>query len=64
MVNEGVWDRLIRIVLGLFFLYAGYALVAAPWNYVAYVVGFVLVVTGIIGFCLIYKLFGINTKAN
>jgi len=62
MVNEGVWDRLIRIVLGLFFLYAGYALVATPWNYVAYIVGFILVVTGIIGFCLIYKLFGINTK--
>jgi len=37
---------------------------ASPWNWVAYAVGLILVVTGLIGFCLIYALFKINTKGS
>ncbi len=60
--NEGTWDRIIRVILGLILLYVGYAMAPAPWNYVAYVVGIILVVTGAIGYCLLYSLFKINTS--
>ncbi len=63
-MNEGKWDRIIRVILGLILLYVGYAMLSAPWNYVAYVVGLILVVTGLIGFCLLYSLFKINTKGD
>lgn len=62
--NEGKWDRIIRVILGIVLLYMGYAMLASPWNWVAYAVGLILVVTGLIGFCLIYALFKINTKGS
>jgi len=62
--NEGKWDRIIRVILGLVLFYVGYAMLSSPWNFVAYVVGLILVVTGLIGFCLLYKLFNINTKGS
>ena len=60
--NEGKWDRIIRVILGLVLLYIGYALTVAPWNYVAYVVGAILLITGAIGYCAIYAVFNINTN--
>ena len=60
--NEGKWDRIIRVILGLILFYVGYAMLASPWNYVAYVLGLISLVTGLIGFCLIYSIFKINTK--
>jgi hypothetical protein len=48
--NEGKWDRIIRVILGLILFYVGYAMLQSPWNYVAYVVGLILVITGLIGF--------------
>ncbi len=60
--NEGKWDRIIRVILGLVLFYVGYATLASPWNYVAYVLGLISLVTGLIGFCLIYSIFKINTK--
>ncbi len=62
--NEGTWDRIIRVILGLILLYVGYAMVSAPWNYVAYVLGLILVVTGAIGYCLLYALFKIDTSGS
>ncbi len=62
--NEGTWDRIIRVILGLILFYVGYAMVSAPWNYVAYVLGLILVVTGAIGYCLLYSLFKIDTSGS
>jgi hypothetical protein len=62
--NEGKWDRIIRVILGLILFYVGYAMLQSPWNYVAYVVGLILVITGLIGFCLLYSVFKINTKGS
>lgn len=60
--NEGDMDRAARVVIGVVLVALAYLkFVSAPIDLVLYVVGAVLVLTGITGFCAIYKLFGINT---
>jgi len=59
--NEGKTDRIIRAIIGVVLLVAGY-FVQQPWNYIVYVLGAISLVTSITGFCLIYKIFKINTK--
>jgi len=63
--NEGTVDRVIRAVAGLVLIWLGLwplnGLQAATWGIVVGVVGLILVVTGITGFCLIYRLLGIST---
>jgi hypothetical protein len=59
-VNEGPWDRGIRIVLGIILLAVGLAYqpaLAWLWD----VIGAILLLTGLSGFCLVYRIFGINT---
>ena len=55
--NEGPIDRTIRTVLGIAALFLGYA--SSAWWYIP---AAILLVTGITGFCSIYRLFDINTK--
>jgi hypothetical protein len=64
-VNEGAMDRGIRVVLGAVLIWLGTVsgLVAGTVATVVWVVGAVLVVTGVTGFCGLYKVFGINTCA-
>jgi hypothetical protein len=70
-INEGGWDRVIRIV-------AGIALICATWmvwpgaerstslpaivSLVLLAVGAVALVTGLVGWCPAYTFFGISTK--
>lgn len=58
--NVGSTDRLIRIVLGLV-LIGAFLFLASPWNYVALVAGIVSVATGVLRFCGLYRLLGIDT---
>ncbi len=58
--NVGSSDRIIRIVLGAI-LVALFFVVAAPWKWVALVAGIVAIATGLLRFCGLYKLLGINT---
>ena len=60
--NEGTVDRIVRVVLG--------AVLVAAWAFgwltgvlavVLGVVGIVLIGTGAVGFCALYKVFGIST---
>ena len=62
-VNEGGLDRAVRVVAGLALLWFGFmsGMVAAPWSWVAGVVGVVLLVTAAMGFCPAYKVLGIET---
>ncbi len=58
--NEGSVDRVLRIVLGLALL--AYALLKpdapyAVWGWI----GVIPLVTGLIGWCPIYRIFGIKT---
>lgn len=65
--NVGGVDRLIRIVVGGGLIY--YAMSNLPgadaWMVPAGMVGFVLILTAVFGWCPAYKVFGMKTcKAN
>lgn len=64
-VNEGTLDRVIRVVLGAALLWIGMAsaILSSPLDTAATVVGVVMLLTGVTGFCGLYKLLGINTCA-
>ncbi len=65
--NVGGTDRAIRIILGIVLLsLVSLAFVGpqTPWAYLLGLIGLALVVSGITGFCLPYKLLGINTCKN
>lgn len=58
--NEGKMDRLLRIVLGIV-LIALWALRDFSYELVVLLIGLIALITGLTGFCAIYKLLGINT---
>ena len=61
-VNEGRWDRALRIVLGLTLLYLGWTgVVAGTLGWILKVGGFLPLVTGLVGWCALYQLLGIST---
>jgi hypothetical protein len=55
--NEGQTDRLLRIVAGLVLLGLAFTGHYTPWTWI----GVVPLLTGLIGWCPAYALFGINT---
>ena len=57
-VNENTIDRTVRVVLGVILLGVGVFVVKGTLGVVLDVIGVVAIVTGITGFCLLYKLFG------
>lgn len=62
--NESMLDRGLRIVLGLVLLYLGWGgIVGGTLGVVLQYVGFIPLLTGIIGWCPLYTLFGLRTKA-
>lgn len=62
--NEGTADRVIRVVLGIILIGLG-VYFQSSWGLVAMIVlivlGLAALITGIIGFCILYKLFKIST---
>ena len=62
-VNEGALDRAVRLVLGAVVLWLSTlsGMVTGGIATALTVVGAVLVVTGLTGFCGLYKLLGIDT---
>jgi hypothetical protein len=56
-INEASWDRGIRVVLGLALLSLTIVGPHTLWG----LVGIVPLVTGIVGFCPIYALFGFSS---
>lgn len=59
--NEGKLDRIIRVVLGIVLVIALF-FVDGALKIILGVIGAVLLITGVLGFCGIYKLLGINTN--
>lgn len=55
--NEGLADRLIRIAVGLVVLSLAFVGPQTPWGYL----GIIPLLTGIVGYCPLYTLAGINT---
>ncbi len=57
-LNEGTLDRVIRVVLGLALLSLAFV---GPKTWVG-LVGIVPLLTGIVGFCPLYRLVGVRTR--
>ncbi|MFN4224992.1 MAG: DUF2892 domain-containing protein [Hyphomonas sp.] len=55
--NEGKFDRILRIVLGLALIALVFVGPQTPWGWI----GLVPLATGLIGWCPAYTLLGINT---
>ncbi|MFW2405280.1 MAG: DUF2892 domain-containing protein [Gammaproteobacteria bacterium] len=55
--NEGTIDRALRIILGLGLLSIVFVGPQTPWGWI----GVVPLVTGLIGSCPVYSIFGLNT---
>jgi len=59
MTNEGTVDRVIRVVVGLGILALTFVGPKSMWG----LVGLVPLLTGVVGFCPLYRVVGINTCA-
>ena len=55
--NSGTVDRAIRVIAGLALIMLAYMGTIGAWGYI----GVVPLLTGIVGFCPAYTIFGMNT---
>ncbi|MCL5017246.1 MAG: DUF2892 domain-containing protein [Patescibacteria group bacterium] len=62
--NEGTADRILRVALSLVFFEGAFYMLSGWWQIVFYVLGFVMLITALTGFCLVYKIFGWHTNKN
>ena len=61
-LNEGSVDRIIRVIVGIAVLALGLFGGIGGWLlWVAYILGAILLITGIVGFCPLYTLFKFTT---
>ncbi len=56
-VNEGKWDRILRVVVGLLVIALVFVGPQTSWGWL----GLIPLVTGLVGFCPLYRLVGFNT---
>jgi fatty acid desaturase len=62
-MNETGWDRIVRVVLGIVLLYLGWmGIVTGGWGTFLKIIGFVPLITGLIGFCPLYAIFKFRTN--
>lgn len=59
--NEGKTDRIIRIGTGFLALSAGIFYFSGPVRIAAITVGLIGLITGAVGYCGLYSIFGIST---
>lgn len=63
MTNESTLDRIIRVILAAIIAVLYFTgVVTGTWGIVLLVVGAILLITGLVGVCPLYKLLGISTK--
>jgi hypothetical protein len=56
-INQHAFDRAFRVLLGLVLLSLVFIGPATPWGWV----GLIPFVTGIVGFCPLYRILGVST---
>ena len=62
-MNEASWDRIARVVLGVVLIYLGFSdTVSGGFGTFLGVLGFVPLVTGLVGWCPAYALFKFRTN--
>ncbi|MDE2361780.1 MAG: DUF2892 domain-containing protein [Hyphomicrobiales bacterium] len=57
MTNEGTIDRVLRVIVGLALIALVFVGPQTNWGWI----GIVPLVTGLVGFCPAYRLFGLST---
>lgn len=57
MTNEHNIDRAVRVIAGLAIVSLAFVGPQTPWAWL----GLIFVATGLVGFCPIYRIFGIST---
>ena len=61
--NESNADRIIRAIIGVVALVAAFAVgISSVFGIILAVVGVVMLLTAAIGFCPIYRVFGMSTR--
>ena len=60
--NEGRWDRVIRILAGIALAYAAWLTWPGAASLVFMAIGAIAFLTGLVGWCPGYALFGLSTK--
>lgn len=55
--NMSEAEQIIRTVIGIIILFAGYTYLTGVIQLLSYVVGAVLVITGLTGYCPVYSFF-------
>lgn len=62
-INEASWDRIGRVVLGIVLIYVGFSgTVEGGLGTFLGVLGFVPLVTGLVGWCPLYAIFRFRTN--
>jgi hypothetical protein len=56
-INEGMIDRAIRVIVGLVLISLVFIGPQSPWGWI----GLIPLLTGLVGFCPMYTLFGMST---
>lgn len=56
-VNEGKLDRILRVVVGLFIIALVFVGPQTSWGWL----GLIPLITGLVGFCPLYRIVGFNT---
>jgi Protein of unknown function (DUF2892) len=59
--NTGNVDRAIRAILGLVLIALAATGTIGVWGWIGIVIGIVLLLTAVFGFCPAYAIFGMNT---
>jgi len=60
--NEGTTDRIARMILGVVLIIIGWPVLGNnTLGIILDIIGVILLITGITGSCMLYKIFGINT---
>jgi len=60
-LNEGRWDRSLRMLAGVVVVAAGWTLAPTALGAALFAIGAIVLGTGILGWCPAYTLFGIST---
>lgn len=62
-INQSKIDRIIRVILGIVLLTLGWGgIVSGTWGLVFKIVGFIPLITGMVGWCPLYALFKLKTN--
>jgi hypothetical protein len=62
--NEGAIDRILRLVVGIALGGFTFALLTGLGQIILGIVAVILVLTGLVGFCPLYAIFGVNTRGS